>query len=128
MIENKAVNGETTSVDLIAILTNNGESTATQISPLITDVNYIYTQIPSNVTLAAGESAPVRVHLEPARQDTANQTIILQFASSEGVSQTRNVLVPALTITNSGNLTTKLAAILILLIAIVAVMARTQKQ
>ncbi len=126
IVENKAANGETTSVDLVVILTNTGGSTATQVTPLITDINYIYTQMPFNVTLAPGESASARIHLEPARQDTVNQTVSLQFAAAEGVSGTHSVSIPALAIGQT-NLTMKLAAILILLIAIVAVMARTNK-
>ena len=128
--ENRQANGETTSVDLIAIVTNNGASPATQVTPLITDVNYIYTQYPQSLTLAPGQSAQVRIHLEPARRNTINQTISLQFAAAEGVSGTHSVSIPQLTIANnnSGNLTMKLAAILILLIAIVAVMAKTQNK
>ncbi|MDP3742609.1 MAG: hypothetical protein Q8R15_04805, partial [Candidatus Micrarchaeota archaeon] len=127
--ENRQANGETTSVDLITIVTNNGASPATQVTPLITDVNYIYTQFPTSLTLAPGENNQVRIHLEPARRDTVNQTIALQFAAAEGVSGTHSVSIPALTIANnSGNLTMKLAAILILLIAIVAVMAKTQNK
>ncbi len=127
VIENRNSAGETTSVDLLVTLRNDGATDATQIAPLINDLNYIYVQTPPSITLGPGQSAQVRINLKPAGQGTANQTVALQFAASEGVTNTRQVTIPALTVA-SPNLTMKIAVILILLIAIVAVLAKTQNK
>ncbi len=125
IIENKNSNGETTSVDLIINLTNNGRSTATQIAPLISDLDYIYFQTPESVTLEQGQQAQVRVTLKPANRNTDERDVSLQFAAQEGVSNTRSTNIPSLTIAQSG-ITFKIAVILILLIGIVAVLAKTE--
>ncbi len=127
IIENRNSNGETTSVDLLVTLTNNGLATATQVAPLVSDLNYVYEQIPLTLTLEPGQSAEVKVHLEPAKTDVASQSTSLQFSSTEASSQVKTVTLPTLKIAQTGA-TGKIALILILLIAIVAVLAKTRQQ
>ncbi len=125
VIENVNAQGETTSVDLAVNLTNNGRTTATQITPIISSLDYVYTQLPESVTLQPGQSAQVVVNVRPGAQNTANQNVSLQFASREGTSESRPVSLPGLVIAQSGVMM-KIAVILILLIGIVAILAKTQ--
>lgn len=127
IIENRNANEETTSVDLLVNVTNNGVSSVTQVYPLINDLNYIYVQTPPSLTLQPGQSAQVKINLKPGQSNVASQNVSIQFAAQEGVSSPHSVLLPQLTIAQT-NLTMKIALVLVLLIAIVAVLAKTQKQ
>ncbi len=127
IIENKNSAGETTSVDFLVTLTNTGRNTVTQAAPLINDLDYVYTQSPASVTLEAGKSTQVRINLKPAAKDTSNKTIQLEFTAQEGTTGPQSIVVPALVIAST-NLTMKIAMILALLIAIVAVVAKTQEK
>ncbi|MFH0713864.1 MAG: hypothetical protein V1722_04880 [Candidatus Micrarchaeota archaeon] len=128
VIENKNAAGETTSIDLVLNVTNNGATTATQITPLINDLNYIYRQTPATLTLQPGQTAQVQINLKAGNENTQNATLSLQLSAQEGVSGAQTVQVPALTIIKDSNLALKIALILILLIGIFAVLAKTQKK
>ncbi|MBI4406588.1 hypothetical protein HY571_01610, partial [Candidatus Micrarchaeota archaeon] len=83
IIENINAQGETTSVDLILNLSNNGRTTATQITPVINSLDYVYVQRPESVTLQPGQSAQIAINLRAGTRNTADQNFSLQFASQE---------------------------------------------
>ncbi len=128
VIENRNPAGETTSVDLVVTVTNSGGATISQVTPLINDLNYIYVQTPPVISLQGGQSAQIRINLKAAQRPTnANQTVTLQFSANEGVSNSQAITIPALSIV-SPSVMPQVAIILILLIGIVAILAKTQKQ
>jgi len=125
VIENKNSNDEVTSVNLLINVTNNGQTTVNSIVGIIDDNAYIYSQIPTELSLQPGETSQVRINVKAAGGDTQNKDVALHFASQAGSTQAQSISLPALTVQPT-NLTWKAVAILLLLIGIGLLIARRQ--
>ena len=117
---------------------NTGNSFASNVKPLVAASGYSVNSSPSSVSLAPGASQTMTVRIAAASGQADPKTVSLQLQSAEGGQASRPVEIPALSQSSKqagpasalglDGLPWKLIAIVLLLVAIFAILAREKTE